>query len=154
MKHLITCVLLFIICDSLAQNKLLYEPPPSGKARLFFLRDFYHPRARTIDLSKRPIFINEKLTLLLKDKRYTYIDIEPSTYVLSTQPFGEKYNTARAEKRVITAQEGFIYYFEITDELLDALSHTSFIVERTARKFEIIINTKRTRYLKYSNLIN
>lgn len=154
MKHLITFVLFFITCDSLAQNKLLYEPPPSGKSRLFFLRDFYHPRARTIDLSKRPIFINEKLILLLKDKRYTYIDIEPGTFVLSTQPFGKKYNTARAEKRVITAQEGSIYYFEVTDDLFDALSHTSFIVDRTARKFEIIINTKRTKHLKYSNLKN
>lgn len=148
MKYLILCTLFFITCDSFSQNKLLYEPPPAGKARLFFLRDFYHQRARTVDLSKRPIFINEKLILLLKDKRYTYIDIEPGTYVLSTQPFGKEYNKARAEKRTITAQEGFIYYFEITDEL-DALSYTSFIVDRTARKFEIIINTKRTGYIKY-----
>lgn len=150
MKYFITCVLFFITCDSLAQNKLLYEPPPPGKARIFFLIDLYHPRQRTIDLANRHVFINEQNILTLKTNQFTYIDLEPGTYKIAAQNSGKKLRI-KTPITEVEAEAGKTYYFEIEEIWEGGLEVRLLVTKRKARELEFIIEERRTKFIHKQN---
>jgi hypothetical protein len=150
MKYVITCLFFVIASDIWAQNKLLYEPPPHGKARIFFLIDLYHPRQRVIDLGNRHVFINGQRMLTLKTRQYAFIDVEPGIYKLAAQN-NSKRVLSKTPVTELEAEADKIYYFEIEQIWEGGLEIKMWVTKRRAREIELIIEERRTRFVKTEN---
>lgn len=148
MKYLAICLILLFAHQSFAQNRLLYETPPQGKARIFLLLDLYHPRQRTIDVTNHNIIINGNPVLKLKTKQYCFIDVEPGMYNLAAQRNGKKLRSGTPVTE-LEAEAGKIYYFEIEEIWEGGLSIRFNVSRRKARELELIIEERRTRFVSF-----